>query len=67
MLLRRKVHEAQMLTYLKLTNISTGLLISFNESSWLKELTVIKYNSVVSVTSVSIKVVKADTYPLKTT
>ena len=27
-----KVHEAQMLTYLKLANISTGLLINFNES-----------------------------------
>ncbi len=27
-----KVHEAQMLTYLKLTNISTGLLMNFNES-----------------------------------
>ena len=27
-----KVHEAQILTYLKLTNISTGLLMNFNES-----------------------------------
>ena len=27
-----KVHEAQILTYLKLTKISTGLLINFNES-----------------------------------
>jgi len=27
-----KVHEAQILTYLKLTNVSTGLLINFNES-----------------------------------
>lgn len=27
-----KVHEAQIVTYLKLTNISTGLLINFNES-----------------------------------
>ncbi len=27
-----KIHEAQMLTYLKLTGISTGLLINFNES-----------------------------------
>ncbi len=31
-----KVHEAQMLTYLKLTNISTGLLINFNESRLVK-------------------------------
>ncbi len=27
-----KVHEAQILTYLKLTDISVGLLINFNES-----------------------------------
>jgi len=27
-----KVHEAQILTYLKLANVSTGLLINFNES-----------------------------------
>ncbi len=27
-----KVHEAQILTYLKLANISTGLLMNFNES-----------------------------------
>ena len=27
-----KVDEAQILTYLKLTNISTGLLMNFNES-----------------------------------
>lgn len=27
-----KVHEAQVLTYMKLTNISTGLLMNFNES-----------------------------------
>ena len=27
-----KVHEAQILTYLKLTELSTGLLMNFNES-----------------------------------
>ena len=27
-----KIHEAQILTYLKLANISTGLLINFNET-----------------------------------
>ena len=31
-----KVHEAQILTYLKLASISTGLLINFNESRLVK-------------------------------
>ena len=30
------VHEAQILTYLKLANISTGLIINFNNSSLVK-------------------------------
>lgn len=28
----KRVHEAQILTYLKLTKVTTGLLINFNES-----------------------------------
>ena len=31
-----KIHEAQILTYMKLASISTGLLINFNESSLVK-------------------------------
>ena len=30
------IHEAQMLTYLKLANISTGLLINFNDTRLVK-------------------------------
>lgn len=33
-----KIHQAQILTYLKLTNISTGLLINFNESTLINGL-----------------------------
>lgn len=33
-----RIHEAQILTYLKLTNISTGLLINFNESKLISGL-----------------------------
>ncbi|MCF6356073.1 MAG: GxxExxY protein, partial [Candidatus Polarisedimenticolaceae bacterium] len=51
-----KIHEAQILTYLKLTHISTGLLINFNASRfWSMELNVTNDNSVFSVVSVSMK------------
>jgi hypothetical protein len=39
-----KVHEAQMLTYLKLTNISAGLLINFYESRLVKGINRYKIN-----------------------